>query len=43
VVNGTVEAVNNPDVALMVPSPLAAQVTVELFPVPETVAVHWLV
>ena len=44
VVNGTVEAVNNPDVALIVPLPLAVQVTVELkLPVPETDAVHWLV
>ena len=43
-VNGTVEAVNNPDVALMVPLPLAVHITVELkFPVPETTAVHWLV
>jgi len=44
VVNGTVEAVNNPDVALIVPLPLAVQVTLELkFPVPETEALHWLV
>src|SRR6516165_11302980 len=44
VVNGTVEAVNNPDVGLIVPLPLAVQVTVELkLPVPETDAVHWLV
>jgi hypothetical protein len=43
-VNGTVVAVNSPDVALMVPPLLALQVTVELkLPVPETVAVHWLV
>jgi len=44
VVKGTVEAVNNPLVGLMVPLPLAVHVTAELkFPVPETVAVHWLV
>ena len=43
-VNGTVEAVKTPEVGLMVPLPLAVQVTVELkFPVPETDAVHWLV
>src|SRR5215469_10299969 len=44
VVNGTVVAVNNPDVGLIVPLPLAVQVTVLLkLPVPETDAVHWLV
>lgn len=44
VVKGTVVAVNNPDVALIVPLPLAVQVTVLLkLPVPETDAVHWVV
>jgi hypothetical protein len=42
-VKGTVDAVKSP-LELMVPLPLAVQVTVELkLPVPETLAVHWLV
>jgi len=44
VVNGTVAAVNRPPAGVMVPLPLAVQDTVELkLPVPETLAVHWLV
>ena len=44
VVKGTVSAVNRPLAAAIVPPPLAVQNTVELkVPVPETVAVHWLV
>ena len=44
VVKGTVAAVKTPPAGVIVPLPLAVQVTVELkLPVPETVAVHWLV
>src|SRR5450755_4052776 len=44
VLKGTVSAVNRPVAAAIVPPPLAVQNTVELkVPVPETVAVHWLV
>ena len=44
VVNGTVDAVKSPVAGVMVPLPLAVHVTAELkLPVPETLAVHWLV
>jgi hypothetical protein len=44
VLKGTVAAVNRPEAALIVPPVFAVQKTPELkLPVPETVAVHWLV
>jgi len=44
VVKGTFDAVNSPAPGVIAPPPLAVQETTELkLPVPETVAVHWLV
>lgn len=44
VVKGTFDAVNSPVPGVIAPPPLAVQETTELkLPVPETVAVHWLV